>query len=117
MTRDMGRALSRLGQIVPIWSESNTGTEDEFGQDEQNWSKRTETLSVRSYQNRNTTMNSSGGELDRDRPVLFFPADNYPRSGERIKYDGQWYEVDSPTVHRTHAVAMGSIVRDNTFPP
>jgi len=117
MTRSLIGSISRLGEKVKIWSETRTGGEDAFGQDVKGWNQVGTTLTVRSYQNRNTTMNSSSGELNRDRPVFFFPADNYPKSGERIKFDGNWYEFDSPTPHRTHAVAVGSVVRDENFPP
>lgn len=117
MTRSLVGSLSRLGKEVEVWSEANTGGEDAFGQDQKGWSQVGTTLTARSYQNRNTTLNNSSGELNRDRPVFFFPADNYPNSGERIKYDGNWYEMDSPTPHRTHAVAVGSKVLEENFPP
>jgi hypothetical protein len=117
MTRGLDRALSRLGRQVPVYEESDSGTDDSFGQSELTWSQTGTVLAARSYQNRNTTQNNSGGQLHRDRPMFFFPAGGAPPADARIKYDGNWYELDAPTPHDTHAVAPGSQVLDENFPP
>jgi len=119
MTRNLSTALSRLGREVPVYVESNTGSEDAFGQSEMAWSAYGDgtVLAARSYQNRNTTMNSSDGQRHRDRPVFFFPVDDAPPADARIKYEGSWYELDAVTRHSTHAVAPGSSVIDETFAP
>lgn len=117
MNGTLKMALRRYAREVPIWSKSSTQTEDEFGQDVKSWSKLGEVLVARSYQNRNTTQNNSAGERHRDRPVFFFAKDQDIRGGSRIKYEGGWYELDAPTQHHTHTVAVGSKVIDEDFPP
>jgi len=116
MTRLLDRSLSRLGKNIPVYEKTSTAGENKFGQQDTAWEQTGTVLAVRSYQNRNTTMNSTRGERHRDRPVFFFPADDHPPSNARIKYDGLWYELDSITEHDTHTIAVGSEVIDNTFP-
>ena len=115
MTRSVKTALRRLGRNTPVYEQTTTG-EDEFGQPTETWQQTDTVFVARSYQNRNTTLNSSSGELNRDRPVFFFYPDDHPPSGARVKYEDNWYELDSPTPHDTHAVAVGQIVTEE-FPP
>lgn len=117
MMRNLERSLSRLGTTVPVYEKSSTTGEDRFGQQNTSWSQTKTVLAVRSYQNRNTTVQTNRGERHRDRPVFFFPDGDHPPSNARIKYDETWYELDSVTEHETHAVAVGSEVLDNSFPP
>lgn len=116
MTRTVKTALRRIGRNTPVYEQSATG-EDEFGQVTETWQQTDTVFVARSYQNRNTTLNASSGELNRDRPIFFFYPDEYPPSGARIKYEGEWYELDAVTPHDTHAVAPGQIVIEDSFPP
>jgi len=116
VTRNLNRALSRLGRHVPVYEETSDGTEDGFGQENTSWSQTGTVLAARSYQNRNTTQHNTKGQLHRDRPIFFFPADSSVPADARIKYNDQWYELDAMTPHETHNVAPGSIVRDESFP-
>ena len=115
MTRAVKTALRRVGRDAPVYEKSSGGSEDEFGQSKSTWQQTDTVFVARSYQNRNTTINSSSGELNRDWPVFFFYPDEYPPSGARIKYEDEWYELDSPTPHNTHAVAVGQRVIED-FP-
>ena len=109
--RDLTSAIARHGQSAPVYEEAVTG-ENDFGQPTKEWAQTDTVLVARSYQNRNTSADSSAGELHRDRPVLFFPREDAPSSGARVKIGGNFYELDSVTKQQTHAVAMGSLVRD-----
>jgi hypothetical protein len=116
MVRNLHSAFSRQGKRVPVYIEQQTGNDD-FGQPVETWNKVDDVLAFRSYQNRNTTRNSASGELHRDRAVFFF-ADGAPiTGGVRMKYGEEWYELDSPTPHETHTVAVGSQVVEETFNP
>lgn len=117
MTRDLSNALSRLGREVPVWIESNSGSEDKFGQEEKAWSQDSTVLAVRTYINKNTTSNSGGGQRHRDRPIFRFPSTDAPPADARIKFDGTWYELDATTDYGTHVSAPGSKIIDNDFSP
>jgi len=116
MTRNLNHALSRIGRHVPVYEKTSTG-ENSFGQNKLEWNQTRTVLAALSYQNRNTTRNNTSGQLHRDRPVFFFPADSDIRGDARIKYEGAWYELDAPTKHHTHTVAVGAAVVDENFPP
>lgn len=116
LARDLNAAISRAGRRVPLWVEETTGA-DGFGQPTANWVKKDEVLAMRSYQNRNTSSSASSGELHRNRAVFFFSRSASIPADARIRYDGKWFELDSPTEQLTHTVAVGSIVQDDTFSP
>lgn len=109
MTANVKAALRRFGREIPVYTQQ-VASQDEFGQATKEWQFERDVFAARSYQNRNTTMNNTSGELNRDRPVFFFDPDDYPPSGARVKYEGNWYELDAPTPHRSHAVALGKQV-------
>lgn len=117
MTRNLNHALSRLGREIPVYEETDTGSVNEFGQDDTSWSKTGTVFAARSYQNRNTTRNTTSGQHHRDRPIFFFPADSGISGDARIKYENTWYELDAPTRHETHTVAVGAALVDENFPP
>lgn len=104
-------ALARHGKRVPVYKEEVVAQND-FGNPEYEWQQMGTVLTVRSYQNRNTTTATASGELNRDRAMFFFEVDEYPPADTRIEYEGTFYEMDATTEQLTHAATPGSIVRD-----
>jgi hypothetical protein len=111
--RELTGALARDWEPVEIWRDVGDGT-DGFGNAESSWSEVGSTVARRSYPNRNTTVQEQAGSLDRNRPVFFFPAGNAPLSGERIKFRGDYYEVEAPTAYETHVSMMADEITDFT---
>jgi hypothetical protein len=109
--RELTGAMARDWEPVEIYRDTGTTT-DSFNQDEPAWTQEGSTLCRRSYPNRNTTVQEQAGSLDRNRPVFFFPAGNAPRSGDRIKFRGDYYEVEAPTAYETHVSMMADEITD-----
>lgn len=103
--RELTGAMAREWEPVPIYRDTGTGT-DGFGQSQSAWTQEGSTVTRRSYPNRNTTVQEQAGALNRNRPVFFFPAGNAPRAGDRIKFRGDYYEVEAPTAYETHVSMM-----------
>jgi hypothetical protein len=86
------------------------GAADEFGHADDNWIEVDRTIAVRSYANRNTTADENVGPLNRDRPIFYFVADEAPRSGDRIEYNGIYYELEAPTEYDSHTAAYANAI-------
>jgi hypothetical protein len=110
----LATVIGQLGRRVPVYVESVDST-DKFGHSETSWAEDRTALCFKSYANRNETRSSPTGEFYRDRPVFFFELTEAPGAGDRIVYDGQAYEMESPTAYESHVALMGRPVQTN-FP-
>lgn len=109
MTRSVRALISRLGKTVPVYVQSETGS-DAFNHSTSTWAQSTTTRCVRTYPNRNSQFENRAGDYNEDRALLIFEHDDFPGSGTRIDYDGIRYEVKSPTEYDTHVAAFGEKV-------
>lgn len=111
MSRAILSTIHRLGEEVQILSHVTTGTDD-FNNPTNDWQEAETAQCVRTYPNRNTQVESRGGEYNRDRPLFIFPAEEAPTSGSRIVYQEQTYELKSPTSYNTHTTFFGESVSE-----
>ena len=109
MRRGILSTIHRLGKEVVIKTISKTGT-DEFNNPVNEWSESRTTRCVRTYPNRNTQVESRGGEYNQDRALFIFADEEAPNAGDRIVYGDQEYELKSPTVYDTHTAIFGEPV-------
>lgn len=109
MSRAVKSAIYRLGQEAVIKTRSESGS-NEFNNPESSWSESYTTQCVRTYPNRNTQIESGGGNYDQDRALFLFERGNAPDGGSRIVYDGSNYELKSPTKYDTHVAIFGEPV-------
>lgn len=109
MNRRILSTISRLGKEVDVYSHSQAGV-DEFNNPESEWTQTTTARCVRTYPNRNSQFENRMGDYNEDRALFIFEASEAPESGSRIDYDGQQYELKSPTPYDTHVAIFGEPV-------
>lgn len=107
--RNVSRILSLRGEDVDLWRDEGTTT-NEFGKDVDSWIEIGTIRTLRSYPNRNTTLDENDGPLQRDRPVFFFHPDSAVQSEDRIDYRGTFYDLESPTRYDSHIAIMANAV-------
>ncbi len=109
MNRQVRSTIHRLGNEVTIKTRSTSGS-NSFNNPQSTWSESHTTQCVRTYPNRNTQFENRGGSYNEDRALFIFERGEAPESGSRIVYDGQEYEVKSPTPYDTHVAIFGEPV-------
>lgn len=109
MSRQILSTIRRLGKQVVVKTRSETGT-DEFNNPISNWSKSHTARCVRTYPNRNSQFERSGGPYNEDRALFIFAREEAPDSGSRIVYGSQEYHLKSPTEYDTHVAMFGEPV-------
>ena len=111
---DVSAQLRRLGEEVTVLEPTQTSRND-FGNPERTYESSRTTYAVRTYPNRNTTVEESAGDLARDKPVFVFPKGNDdpepPQAEDHIVYNGEEYELQAPTHYETHMEIFGQLVR------
>jgi hypothetical protein len=109
MSRRILSTIHKLGQEVSIKTRSETAT-NEFNNPVSSWEQTATAQCVRTYPNRNSQFESPGGSYNEDRALFIFARSEAPQSGSRIVYDGEKYEVKSPTKYDTHVAVFGEPV-------
>ena len=109
--RSVQSLIHRAGKEADVLERQTTGT-DEFNNPQSDWTQTGTVQCVRTYPNRNTQIDERGGSYERDHPVFIFPPDDEPPSDGRIRYNGQIYELESPTVYDSHVAIFGSRIRE-----
>lgn len=109
MNQRITTTIYRLGQEVVVKTRTQSGS-DEFNNPISSWSEDYTTHCVRTYPNRNSQFERGGGPYNEDRALFIFEHGNAPESGSRIVYDGQEYELKSPTPYETHVAVFGEPV-------
>lgn len=115
--RNLSAQLFRLAREVEVWTRSETGT-NEFGNVTDSHSYSHNVIAVRTYPNRNTEVESRVGDRNRDEPVFVIPIGpdqpDRPTKDDRLKYDGQFYEIKGETEYETHIEVFGDPVINET---
>jgi hypothetical protein len=106
---DFSTAIARNGIEVEVWRRIPTA-DDPFGNETETWVTNHSVITTRSYPNRNTTEEESVGDMDRDRPIFFFAPDADVVAGDRIRYNDNYYELESPTKYHTHTSMYSNAV-------
>lgn len=111
--RRINALLGRIngGKVASVLKQTQVGT-DELNSPVYEWSADYEVKCVRTYPNRNTQVESPGGAYNRDSPTFLFERSEAPEGGQRIRFDGQLYELESPTLYHTHAAIIGEQVSE-----
>lgn len=114
--RRIAAHISRLGTDATVLVVSDSGTTNAFNNPEPDYTEGRTVTAVRTYPNRNTEVEASGGTYHRDRPVFLFPrsdgAADPPGEDDRLKYNGRVYEMQAPTYYDTHVEMFGEVVRE-----
>jgi len=109
MSRQILSTIHRLGQDVSVKPRVESSA-NEFGNLQSTWTQTSTTRCVRTYPNRNSQFENRGGSYNEDRALFIFAKENAPASGSRIVYEGQEYELKSPTPYSTHVAIFGEPV-------
>jgi hypothetical protein len=102
--------IYRMGQAADVKTETQTGS-NEFGNAEFSYTTDRTVHALRTYPNRNTSLESSVGDRTQDEPVFIVAkgpnVPTPPQPEERIVYDSQAYEVKAHTEYNTHVEFFG----------
>lgn len=102
--------LHRLGKVAEVKVRTETG-QNAFGNMTDDYVADREVITVRTYPNRNTEVQNSAGDRQRDNPVFIVPkGDDQPAPPDPqdvLNYDGQDYEVKAHTEYDTHVEFFG----------
>lgn len=112
--RQVTAQIYRFGQEVDVLERSESGR-DAFNNKDWSFTETGTAVCMRTYDNRNTEIQSNSGDRHRDSPLLLFPTDEVPDSDARIRYeepDGSFtvYELQAPTRYETHVEIFADVV-------
>jgi len=111
---DVTTQLHRLGNEATVLVPTEAG-ENAFGNPQNDYAEDRTVYAVRTYPNRNTTIESASGDMTTDRPVFLFPKSESepdpPQPEDHLRYNGRVYEMQSPTHYETHVEFFGEYVR------
>jgi len=114
IAQDIGADIRRIGDEATVLTKQKVG-EDEFGNPEWDHTEDRTVHVVRTYPNRNTTVESISGDRVSDRPVFIIPkGENEPDPPEpenHLTYNDRIYELQSPTHYDTHVEFFAELVR------
>lgn len=107
--------LFRIGREAEVYERTETGT-NEFGNTTTDYGSSPDRtiIAYRTYPNRNTEVEASSGDRERDHPVFIVPVGPnqpaLPGKNDHIVYDGTTYEVQAYTEYDTHVEFFGEPV-------
>lgn len=109
--KQVAAQLFRRGRTATVKIKAST-SQNAFGNIETQYTVDRTVIAFRTYPNRNTQIESKSGDLSQDRAVFLVPIGpdqpKPPETGNRLVYDGDEYEVKSPTPYDTHIEFFGS---------
>ena len=111
--RQIVAQIHRLGRKATVKVRNVTG-ENDFGNETDEYIADRTVIAFQSYPNRNTQVESSIGDRNRDRPIFIVPntddQPDPPDSDDHLVYNGQEYEVKAHTQYDTHVEFFGAPV-------
>jgi len=112
--RKLAAHIYKLGGMGEVWVH-NTSSENNFGNNIDDYSFDREVIAARSYPNRNTEVASRVGDRHRDRPIFVVPKaedqPDPPGKEDHFVYSEERYGVKAHTEYQTHVEFFGQVVR------
>lgn len=102
--------IYRFGKPADVKTKQKLG-ENDFGNAEHGYTTDRTVHAMRTYPNRNTSLEAGSGDRAQDEPVFIVAkganTPSPPEAEDRLNYEGQDYEVKALTEYDTHVEFFG----------